>query len=180
MTIDPSRCDAAAANLTGMNARPGWYPDPSGAPGKRYWDGYAWHDAVPARPGPVAPKPPTNWKALGIMGGAVVALIVVASIIGGLTGGGEDEKRGSASATTARTGPGGEFLDWLEKYDFNVTADNAQTLINAGELICVGLRNGGTPEEGIAVLYRTIPDMSEKQAGLFVSAAQFGLCPDTM
>ena len=27
---------------------PGWYPDPSGAPGQRYWDGQQW--TIPARP----------------------------------------------------------------------------------------------------------------------------------
>jgi TIR domain/Protein of unknown function (DUF2510) len=25
---------------------PGWYPDPSGAPRQRYWDGYKWADAI--------------------------------------------------------------------------------------------------------------------------------------
>ncbi|WP_044109731.1 DUF2510 domain-containing protein [Mycobacterium canettii] len=31
---------------------PGWYPDPSGAPGTRYWDGVGWtpHRAPPAQP----------------------------------------------------------------------------------------------------------------------------------
>jgi TM2 domain-containing protein/uncharacterized protein DUF2510 len=26
----------------------GWYPDPSGQPGQRYWDGQQWHDNAPA------------------------------------------------------------------------------------------------------------------------------------
>jgi hypothetical protein len=25
-----------------VSAPPGWYPDPSGAPGQRYWDGHQW------------------------------------------------------------------------------------------------------------------------------------------
>jgi hypothetical protein len=33
----------------------GWYPDPSGASGQRWWDGAAWSTAVsPAIPSPVA------------------------------------------------------------------------------------------------------------------------------
>lgn len=28
---------------------PGWYPDPSGAPGSRYWDGSAWAPPPSAR-----------------------------------------------------------------------------------------------------------------------------------
>ncbi len=27
-------------------APPGWYPDPAGGPGQRWWDGYAWSEAV--------------------------------------------------------------------------------------------------------------------------------------
>jgi len=29
---------------------PGWYPDQNGGSGKKYWDGQAWHDAIPAAP----------------------------------------------------------------------------------------------------------------------------------
>jgi hypothetical protein len=37
-------------------APPGWYPDPAGGPGQRWWDGYTWNEAVvtPAQ----APPPP--------------------------------------------------------------------------------------------------------------------------
>jgi hypothetical protein len=38
---------------------PGWYPDPSGAPGKRYFDGHDWTaylaDPAAAPRSPVAP-----------------------------------------------------------------------------------------------------------------------------
>ncbi|ANF30382.1 hypothetical protein A0130_00615 [Leifsonia xyli] len=37
---------------------PGWYADPSGPGGLRYWDGVAWTQHVqPAQPVPVAPAP---------------------------------------------------------------------------------------------------------------------------
>ena len=38
-------------------APPGWYPDPAGGPGLRWWDGYAWTDTtvLPERP------PPPPW-----------------------------------------------------------------------------------------------------------------------
>lgn len=39
--------------MTTPQPAPGWYPDPSGRPGQRYWDGQQWHDA-PAAAG-VAP-----------------------------------------------------------------------------------------------------------------------------
>ena len=34
-----------------------WYPDPSGAPGLRYWDGTAWTDHYAPNPEPETPKP---------------------------------------------------------------------------------------------------------------------------
>jgi len=39
-------------------APPGWYADPAGGPGQRWWDGYAWNEAVitPATP----PAPPSG------------------------------------------------------------------------------------------------------------------------
>lgn len=52
---------------------PAWYPDPSRAPGLRYWDGQQWtgytHDTASAQP---APNKRTRWIAVGI---AVVAAI---------------------------------------------------------------------------------------------------------
>jgi hypothetical protein len=30
----------------GKSARPGWYPDPAGGPGRRYWDGAQWTDQM--------------------------------------------------------------------------------------------------------------------------------------
>jgi hypothetical protein len=48
-------------------APPGWYADPAGGPGQRWWDGYAWNEAtiVPEAPltppPPVAGTPPPQW-----------------------------------------------------------------------------------------------------------------------
>lgn len=43
-------------------APPGWYPDPAGGPGQRWWDGYAWNEATilpqQAPPSPWAATPP--------------------------------------------------------------------------------------------------------------------------
>ncbi len=42
-------------------APPGWYPDPAGGPGQRWWDGYAWSEAtvLPQHP------PPPPWATAG-------------------------------------------------------------------------------------------------------------------
>jgi TM2 domain-containing membrane protein YozV len=34
---------------------PGWYPDPSGGPGQKYWDGHEWLASPPVQPAAVAP-----------------------------------------------------------------------------------------------------------------------------
>ena len=41
-------------------APPGWYPDPAGGLGQRWWDGYAWTEAT-VLPQPVAPPPQPPW-----------------------------------------------------------------------------------------------------------------------
>src|SRR5271167_3525212 len=38
-------------------APPGWYQDPAGGPGQRWWDGYAWTEAT-VLPQPPPPPPP--------------------------------------------------------------------------------------------------------------------------
>ena len=42
-------------------APPGWYPDPAGGPGQRWWDGYTWTEAtvLPQHP------PPPPWAGAG-------------------------------------------------------------------------------------------------------------------
>src|SRR5690349_13631235 len=52
---------------TAMVTEPGWYPDPLGGQGARYWDGTQWEGAIQPGP-PTAPQefpepPPTQEKA---------------------------------------------------------------------------------------------------------------------
>jgi hypothetical protein len=50
-------------------APPGWYPDPAGGPGQRWWDGYDWSEAVvvPHQPSPApwAAAPPPQGPPMG-------------------------------------------------------------------------------------------------------------------
>jgi hypothetical protein len=54
--------------VTGTQLR-GWYPDPSGAPRQRYWDGQQWTGHAPPRPAVSRNAP---WIVLGVI--AVIAL----------------------------------------------------------------------------------------------------------
>jgi hypothetical protein len=59
-----------------MTTPPGWYPDPSGAPGKRYFDGINWSEHRTAE----APRPAGRKTALWVMlavGAVCVAFAVV-------------------------------------------------------------------------------------------------------
>jgi hypothetical protein len=82
---------------------PGWYPDSSGVPGQRYWDGIAWTDVRIAPPGwqPPATDGQGEAKCPGtVIGAAVIAFILAAvALLGGFTAlvvaltGNDDETR---------------------------------------------------------------------------------------
>ncbi len=58
-------------------APPGWYADPAGGPGQRWWDGYAWSDAVVAPTTPPGPPPP--WAAASVRMSSAAASSLVKS-----------------------------------------------------------------------------------------------------
>lgn len=80
------------------NAAPGWYPDPSGGPGRKYWDGAAWHDAVPAQPKPTRQ---ISTKALLIAAAVFIAVVVVGNILETR----HEENKQASKAPTTRTAP---------------------------------------------------------------------------
>ncbi len=66
--------------------QPGWYPDPSGAPGRyRFWDGKGWSTSTsadpdtPAPPGP--PRRPQRVRTLVLVGLALVVLVVASVVV---------------------------------------------------------------------------------------------------
>lgn len=75
---------------------PGWYPDPAGGPGQRWWDGQRWteHTAVPSDRGPGLPtsadQDAIRLAGVGLVGagalallGAVLPWMVVSTAFGG-------------------------------------------------------------------------------------------------
>lgn len=67
-----SKSSAGGSALSQSSPPPGWYPDPSGAPGQQYFDGKDWTEHRAARQAPVyIQKPPPRrriwpWALLGI------------------------------------------------------------------------------------------------------------------
>lgn len=91
---------------------PGWYPDPAGGPGQRYWDGREWLVEAPLQgpPGPVAPgaapgtaqlstqpakQKMSTGKKIAIGAGALLALGALGSI-------GNSEKDKSPTSSSSR------------------------------------------------------------------------------
>lgn len=91
--------------------QPGWYPDPSGGDGKRYWDGHQW--SAVAVPPPEPPKPSRVSKRDRIL---LTALLGVVAVIGVFTFSfktvDEDKKadspRSSTTESTSIFGTAGE------------------------------------------------------------------------
>ncbi len=76
---------------------PGWYPDPNGAAGQRYFDGNDWteHRAVP--PPSLPPKPPKKSGA----GKVVLGIVAVVSFFGLLATCGHSSHSSSSSTNTS-------------------------------------------------------------------------------
>lgn len=66
---------------------PGWYPDPAGGGGSRWWDGTAWGaEAAPPAGGP-GPSGPTGWTVtppLASIGARFAALLLDGLIVGAM------------------------------------------------------------------------------------------------
>lgn len=58
---------------------PGWYADPDGGPGQRYWDGSAWGEHWRAQQAQRVPPPPQSPQ-----GGSTVGKVVLGVVLGGV------------------------------------------------------------------------------------------------
>lgn len=85
---------------------PGWYPNPSGAPDRQYWDGAHWWPLVDASP--VAPptpvttptrRRPNKYKALGLAAAMLLAIVGGGLFIAAVT------NNVSSTTDAARTSP---------------------------------------------------------------------------
>ncbi len=126
---------------------PGWYPDPSGAPGQRYWDGTAWGPIAATPAAPPAPLPRNRkiwpWVVIGLV---ILMFAGCATMCSSIAS--EVSKTGqNGSANTSRNnseaaGVGEEVRDG--KFGFVVTdfgvADQEAGLKPRGEFIIVTLQ----------------------------------------
>lgn len=113
---------------------PGWYPDPSGAPGQRYFDGKDWTEHRAAAQPPAAPSwAPTPSGPAGAQKRKVWPWVLIAMVV--LFFGGcaallvfASDKSGTSSSSSTAAGIGQEVRDG--KFAFTVT--DVQTAQTAG------------------------------------------------
>jgi YVTN family beta-propeller protein len=60
---------------------PGWYSDPSGGGGQRYWDGRAWGPAASSPTAPKQPPSPRKPKRRRLFAALIVAIVAVAGFV---------------------------------------------------------------------------------------------------
>jgi hypothetical protein len=91
--------------MSGQEPRPpGWYPDPWGGDGERYFDGTSWsRDAVDA---PTGPPPKRSGARMAWAAGGVVAVAAVAVAVITLGGNGDSSPTAGTSTTTSAFGEG--------------------------------------------------------------------------
>lgn len=84
---------------TPQHPPPGWYPDPTGRPVQRYWDGRQWvggEQPIVPQPAPVRRREPL-WQRWWVLAPAVLlGVFVVAGVLGSLGG----ERADDAEVTT--------------------------------------------------------------------------------
>lgn len=177
---------------------PGWYPDPSGGPGLRYWDGREWTIVAPAgTPPPPSPDTGSN-SALtsptsgtgGSEGGVntnaqrpnidrragVAVLVIVAVVAVGI---------GLAAAFGRETEPPADEDAYIAEL-FTSKFDSLlpkRPFIEEGYAACDLLRKGHTEEEASNIMWQrdtsggTDPEMVRDRHQRQTVAAHRHLCP---
>lgn len=82
-----------------MTVQPGWYPDPSGGSGRRYWDGAQWTEFrnPEVLPSETLPSPSASKSKIPTSVQGIIAFVVLALAMGSfaLISGGNDDERAS-------------------------------------------------------------------------------------
>ncbi|HUO37881.1 MAG TPA: DUF2510 domain-containing protein [Mycobacterium sp.] len=88
---------------------PGWYPDPSGAPGKRYFDGRQWAEYLADPPGApravITPWPTRRRIPIWVWIAVTVVLVTVALAVGRLASTQREASPPAASSSTPAAPP---------------------------------------------------------------------------
>lgn len=148
----------------GVMATPGWYPDPSGGGGRRYWDGYRWTTSTTP-----PTQPPTSNTTLWIV---LTAVIVPGVILGScsLITASNNQKAAEKATATSRvpSGPSDQEIASLARAQINAQHASWQIYITN-----VTYRSG-VLRVAMQIDRRNDKDLAETVAHAVVNAIRLG------
>lgn len=174
--------------------QPGWYPDPAGGNGQRYWDGHDWGPVAPATP----PAPVVTVQNRS-RHGCLISLLAVFLLFGGCATiaaiGGKsdhDSKTTSSSSSTRsyaatptrtvtstpKSGDGSDtvFIATLDMFD--VPYRSKTGAIDKAKALCLWYSaNNAFFEDGALQVLKENPGFTVADAGHFAGAATSAYCP---
>lgn len=171
----------------------GWYPDPGGGPVRKYWDGAAWHDALPTTPGvPVPPRKRDRKLLLGIAA-VVLGLMAIGNLNHSAKQRGDDAETTAGAGITTTTSSAlpsvprlspdemkdAEYSAMLIQRGVQFTAAQRDDLILQAHVVCVFLKQPAQPSmmEAGAGLMKTYGHDATDAAAITTSAVEV-YCPD--
>jgi hypothetical protein len=171
---------------------PGWYPDPSGNGGQRYWDGINWSTAVP-------PKRNNTGLIVAICVGVPLLLMGGCMAVGAVMSIGHDSHKSapSSTVTVTRQPPswGKSAADGIGSIDGIPNSKRAELIVGAlakqgwsigtaddvlmiGLATCVSLREGETPGTVTAGIQEVHPQLGSEGASFLYGALTYAYCPE--
>ena len=155
----------------------GWYPDPEGRDGQRYWTGTQWTAFKSAG----AANSPT--KGILFVGGLLAALIAVGSIVTHISGKGSDASHTTSQPTATETAKDKAFIAKLDAMDVPYTS-RRETILK-GAAVCLFLDANPNAEFSDAVdqirneEFSDLSGFDAKMKALsFTAAATDVYCPE--
>lgn len=169
---------------------PGWYPDATGT--RRYWDGTAWHDGVPA-----APKPPRRQgRTLAVIAAVLIGLWVFGHFVDRHKARDKEAASTTASASTSTSAirptvrqpvpeelQDAEYSARLIQRGVDFTPAQRDNLIMQAHTVCVFLGQPGPKptmmDAGRGLMDAPYNHTATDAAAIATSAVEV-YCPDRM
>ena len=176
---------------------PGWYPNPSGEPGHRYWDGSKWTRVRPSFSDPGEPEKRPTTSPLKVLGfiGAVILVLVGGVVLVRTSNRHTSSSAPSAASTTRRIStaltPDQKFVQDLNdnlgdelnpgktRSDFLHWRYYHLEYADTGHEVCAYLASHNYSETFQQFKFKTgIGYPTDRDARLFVNIAIDDLCPE--
>ena len=154
--------------MTTPPSTPGWYPDPSGAPGKKYWNGQQWL------------APTANGKRSASSGGVFFVILVIGlAVFFGSRACKSDPAQDAAR--DAKDKADGEYIGDLDARGVPTGVTNGTSGATLGHAVCDDLGKGSAADEKVMQVANLqlnhMDQFTTPQAEMIVFWAINDLCP---